>query len=248
MPWAVLGHIFDEKVISAGVDTVINQNTASLLNSKMKPITSADQTIIALCVGDDDSTNVDADGAKDGVIYPAGVPIVMDAAELLPSGGKVAVFGSLHMMSNVYAFSSTHQTPLYNFEVVNWLSHPEKRGVAELSAEIKGLSRSARTRSNGAATVSAAIGASIRAQELRAKIIDEFDFSSSNIESTLDSFITYLDRQDRSGIAELSHEIKMVLDRVRYSVVENPDAIDKLGKKITMLEDLYRRSINAGRR
>ncbi len=238
-------HLFDNRVISPEVKSIISKGSASLLNSKMKPITAADKTIIPICYGDDDTYNIDSDNAGNGVIYPKGTPVVVDAAEVMPSGGKVAVFGSPHVSAGFYANTAAHQTPLYNFNVFTWLSHPaKKRDVEELSREMSYISEGSEdiVAEDGSVNQSAVISASIRADKTSAKLLEQFDYTNGKIETSLDNFLRFFEGGSVSNLNSFSDVIKKVLDRVRYETVENPQLMVTLKDKINLLEELYKKS------
>lgn len=242
-PWLVMPHLFDAGIIAADVKAVICSSTASVLNSHMKPVTPADKTIIPLCYGDEDCTNIDSDKSGDGVIYPAGSKVVIDAAEIMPSGGKIAVFGSQHFGSQVYNYTSRHQTPLYNFSVVNWLAHPSKKGVEELSSEINSMSPGTAPdnktlRSDENLSETAVIGASIRADEVFKNIEKEFDPASPKIVESLDHLIDHI-KTDKIS----TDVIKKVLDRVRYGAAEDSALMNKIRPKIEIIEEYYQRML-----
>ncbi|HNY10317.1 MAG TPA: MBL fold metallo-hydrolase [Candidatus Wallbacteria bacterium] len=239
-------HLFDDKVISSEVKSIISKGSASMLNSKMKPITSADKTIIPICYGDDDTYNIDSDNAGNGVIYPKGTPVVVDAAEIMPSGGKVAVFGGPHVGAGFYANTATHQTPTYNFNVFTWLSHPaKKRDVEELSREISYISEGSEDiiSEGGEVNQSAVISASIRADKTSAQLLEQFDYSGGKIETSVDNFLRFFEGGSISNLNNFSDVIKKVLDRVRYETVENPQLMVTMKDKINLLEELYQKSL-----
>ncbi|HNY13107.1 MAG TPA: hypothetical protein PKK26_16080, partial [Candidatus Wallbacteria bacterium] len=241
--WVVFSHIFDRRVVPAEIMASLLASGASIVNSAMKPVTAADKTIIPLASGDDDTYNVDADGAGDAVIYPAGTPIVMDAAEIMPSGGKIALFGSQHFGSAVYQFTGQHQTPLYNYNVISWLSRQAKNGVEELSNEITSMSSGAASEKHSAVTSkTAVIGATIRADEFFSNIEKEFDPSSTKLEAELDSLIKHV-KADKTPAAETAAVIKKVLDRVRYGAVQDTQLMNRIKLKIAILEDHYQKLI-----
>lgn len=241
VPYLIFAHLFSPKIVSQDVKQIITRNTASMLNAKMKPITAADKTIIPVCYGDDDTYNIDADKQGDGVIYPKGTPVVMDAAEIMPSGGKVAVWGSFH----VYSYSPDPQTETYNYNVVHWLSKASKKKLEDLTEEIADISENAApvapNSENG--EHSAVISTTIRAEETAKRLLDEFDYSAGKIEASTDNFLGYFSGKDGKKLAGFSGVIKEVLDRVRYEAAENPELMAKMKDKISALEDLYNRSL-----
>ncbi len=246
MKWVLLANCFDRKIIPADVRAALFSGTASMLNSNMAPITSADKTVIQLAYGDGDCTNIDADASGDAVIYPDGVPVVIEAAEIMPSGGKIAVFGSQHFGTAVYTFTSQHQTPDYNFSVIKWLSHTAKKGVEELSDEITSMPAArngASSRKQSAASETAAIGAAIRADEVFNNLEKEFDPASPKLEESLDRLIKHVKTDKVSAANETAAVIKTVLDRVRYGAAQNPELMNRIKPRIEVLEEHYQKLI-----
>lgn len=243
MGYLVFGHVFNPKIISSDVALMLAKGSSSMLNSKMKPITSKDKTIIPICSGDDDTYNIDADNQGDGVIYPKDTSIVIDAGEIMPSGGKVAVFGATHIDSGVYTYSSSNHTPIYNYNVIAWLAKPAKRDVGELSDEISQISESSVEDQNGSeVNDSAVISSTIRAEKTSKKLLEQFDYSNGKIETSIDNFLNFFKNNKIQNLNGFSSVIKKVLDRVRYEAAENPETLETLKDKIKELEDLYTKS------
>ena len=243
MAYLLFMHLFDKKIIPAEVGIIICKGSASMLNSKMKPISAVDKTIIPLCFGDDDTYNIDSDNMGDGVICPKG-SIVIDAAEILPSGGKVAAFGGFHIDSGAYSNSSSQQTHIYNYAVVNWLARPAKKCVDELSDEMAYINEDTNNAvSEGEFNQSSIIGASIRADKISKKLLDEFDYSNNKLESSIDNFIKFFNEGNVKNLSSFSSVIKKVLDRIRYEAAENPDLMINISPKINSLEELYNKSL-----
>lgn len=244
MAYLLFMHLFDRTIVSPEVKMLIVKGSASMLNAKMKPITASDKTIIPIAYGDNDTYNIDSDNAGDGVIYPAGVAIVVDAAEALPGGGKVAAFGGFHIDGGAYTYSNNNNTHIYNFDVINWLAHPAKKRVHELSTEMTYISDDTKnTLEDGEINQSAVISNTIRAEKISKKLLEEFDYSNDKIGASIDNFIRFFDGANVKYIGSFNGVIKKVLDRVRYEAAENSDILTNSGDKIKALEDLYYRSI-----
>jgi len=241
VPYLIFAHLFSPKIIAADVKKVIFRSTASMLNAKMKPITAADKTIIPICYGDENTFNIDSDKKGDGVIYPKGTPVVMDAAEITPSGGKIAVWGCFH----IYSYSPDPQTETYNYNVVYWLSKSSKKRFEDLSEEMTDISESANQAQpkDGENEDSAVISTSIRADEVSKRLLDEFDYAPEKIEASTDHFISYFGEIDSQKLAGFSGVIKEVLDKLRYEAAQNPELLAKLKDRITALEDLNNRAL-----
>lgn len=244
MAFLLFMHQFDRKIVSPEVKMVVIKGSASMLNAKMKPVTAADKTIIPITYGDDDTYNIDSDNAGDGVIYPAGTTVVVDAGEVLPGGGKVAVFGGFHIDSGAYSYTNNNQTHVYNYDVIKWLASPAKKRVDELSTEMTYISDDTKnTIAEGNLNQSAVIGTAIRAEKIAAQLLEEFDYSSDKIESSIEHFIRFFDGGNAKYIPSFSGVIKKVLDRVRYQAAENPEVMERAGEKIKSLEELYHKSL-----
>lgn len=246
MAYLLFMHLFDKNIISPEVKMLIIKGSASMLNAKMKPITAADKTIIPLTYGDNDTYNIDSDNAGDGVIYPGGIPIVVDAAEVLPGGGKVAAFGGFHIDGGAYTYSKNNHTHIYNFDVVNWLARPAKKRVHDLSTEMTYISDDTKNVvAEGEINQSAVISNAIRAEKISKKLLEEFDYSNDRISASIDNFTKFFDGGNAKYIGGFNGVIKKVLDRVRYEAAENPDIIINSGDKIKTLEELYYKSLKS---
>ncbi|OQA77163.1 MAG: ComEC family competence protein [bacterium ADurb.Bin243] len=244
MAYLLFMHQFEKSIISPDVKMMIVKGSSSMLNAKMKLITAADKTIIPITYGDDDTYTIDSDNAGDGVVYPAGSKVVVDAGEILPGGGKVATFGGFHIDSGAYTYSANNQTHVYNFDVVNWLARPAKQRVDELSAEMSYISDDTRnSAAEGEVNQSAVISTSIRADKISKELLEEFDYSADKIEASIDHFVGFFNGGNAKYISSFSGVIKKVLDRVRYEAAENSELMQKSGDKIKALEDLYHRSL-----
>jgi len=165
----------------------------------------------------------------------------------MPSGGKIAVFGSQHFGTAVYTFTTQHQTPDYNFSVIKWLSHTAKKGVEELSDEITSMPAArngAPSKKHSAVTnETAMIGAAIRADEVFTNLEKEFDPASPRLEESLDRLIKHIKTDKSSAANETAAVIKTVLDRVRYGAAQNPELMNKIKPRIETLEEQYQKLI-----
>lgn len=248
MAFLLFMHQFDRNIISPEVKVMVVKGSASMLNAKMKLITVADKTIIPLTYGDEDACSIDSDNAGDGVVYPAGSGVVVDAAEVLPGGGKIAAFGGFHIDSGAYTYTKNNQTNIYNYDVIKWLATPAKKRVDELSEEMTFISDDTKNAAaEGALNQSAVIGTAIRAEKVAAKLLEEFDYSADKIETSIENFIRFFDGANAKYIPTFSGVIKKVLDRVRYQAAETPELLEKSGHKIKALEELYHRSLKMNR-
>jgi len=246
MPWVMLAHLFEPSIISGDVKTILLSGSASVLNANMQPVTALDKTIIPLCYGDNDCSNIDSDGTGNAVIYPAGGKIIIDAAEIMPSGGKIAVFGSQHYSGNLYNFTSQHQIPVYNYKVINWLAHKAVRGIKELAAEITAVADNKNNiNDNNSNKESAVLGASIRAASAFEKLEKEFNSAALKVEDSIDKLILYVKTDNNGNIAEKSALIKKALDRARYEAAQNPDLLKVIQSKIDFLQETYEKLNNS---
>ncbi len=246
MAYLLFMHLFDKNIISPEVKMLIIKGSSSILNAKMKPVTAADKTIIPLAYGDNDTYNIDSDNAGDGVIYQGGTPVVVDAAEVLPGGGKIAAFGGFHIDGGAYTYSASNHTHIYNFDVINWLSRPAKKRVADLSSEMAFIDDDTKlSAAEGDFNQSAVISTAIRAEKISKKLLEEFDYSNDKIGASIDNFIKFFDGENSKYLCGFTGVIKKVLDRVRYEAAENSELLKNNDDKIKALEELYYKSLKS---
>jgi uncharacterized protein YdeI (BOF family) len=129
-PWHVLWHNFPAAFdlgIGVNVDIVVGFSGCSIHGVDELGISTTLTTgngITVTVVGDDDTYQFDGDGNADHFVYPAGASIPMAAVQMLPGGGRIAVWGdSSESFSNSYTYvpGDGYQNEIYNMETIYWL-------------------------------------------------------------------------------------------------------------------------------
>ncbi len=129
-PWGVLWSDFpglDETGIGANVDTVVGYSGCSIygVDGTGTPVPLASGNGLTVTVqGDADVYQIDNNGLADYFVYPDGVLIPMAAVQVLPGGGRLAVWGdSDESFSDSYTYvpGDGYQNEIYNLETIYWL-------------------------------------------------------------------------------------------------------------------------------
>ena len=203
----------------------------SILNGKYKPIKTGDG-IISISKTSTSAKNSDGDGNGDAVIYPASSAITIDGAEILPSGGKIALFGSTHILSSVYNYSSSNQTPLYNRDVIRWLSKKGKVKFEDIAQQLT-IGNIANDKLN--AEIYKDI--SIRHTNLEEGLLRKFDKMS--LTESLPEIISTLKKLTFSQRRSISPTIRTIMNRARTKCFGNIELMERVRPQLEELERIY---------
>jgi uncharacterized protein YdeI (BOF family) len=145
-PWGVLWHNFpgvSETGIGVNVDIVVGYSGCSIYgvdgSGNPVPLTTGNGVTITV-QGDDDTYQFNNDTVPPLYTYTVGTTVPMAAVQVLPGGGRIAVWGdSDESFSNSYTYvpSDGYQNEIYNMESIYWLlGRPlEKWTVAKARAD-----------------------------------------------------------------------------------------------------------------
>lgn len=232
--WVLKPVDFDRHVISKSVKTIIAQSSCSILNGSYKPVTESDN-LFRLAVTSVKATTIDADEAGDAVAWPAGKAVVIDGAEILASGGKIALFGSYHVLPAVYNFSATNHTPVFNQNVVSWLCRPGSLRVQDLAARLS------HTPDDDTNALRAARGVAELRDETRHRLIERF--AGMNARKALPEIIRLLNSTEAAERIELTEALKGILDRVRGECMRDEGLFQDLHRDLEVLDRFYQEGI-----
>jgi competence protein ComEC len=125
------------KIVSSQIKGVLCSNSCSLVSADKKPFNSISGVFVTTR-GNTNFANIDTDSNNDAIIYPKNINIPISAVQILPSGGRIAVFGSSYQLSNsVYTHSTSHQTDRFNLEIAQWLSSFDKKDLNNIFVKIQ---------------------------------------------------------------------------------------------------------------
>lgn len=134
-PWKAFITRFPATSIIKGVDKLLTLSACSLINSQGSGLTAGPNRFL-LATGDDDSFNAEADALNDGYIYAShtpNLPVPVAAAEDLGTG-RVACIGERWYEDKWYAPSATLKIPLFNLQIIDWLSSGRVKSLRALLA------------------------------------------------------------------------------------------------------------------
>jgi competence protein ComEC len=224
-PWFLNVSTFPSNAIK-DVQILLSQSSASLLDANMKPLTATGKVIL-FATGDTDTYNIDSDGANDAVIYPKGTKVALDAGEVLPKGGKIAVFGAGHMSSNYYYYTSKHQTPIYNYCVVRWLALGSAKDSGELVENLRDLSR--------VDSPARALEQIVRYDDSKKELLERLDPLAPEFDKNLFSLVESLsDPEAREQLVPVARE---TLQRLRFLSLQDPALGEKFRPSLDKLEN-----------
>ncbi len=133
-PWRFFVTTFPaDHITTGGVKQLLTKSCCSLLNKDMKGLKSL-KNLYVLASGDNDTYNIEVDGKADGVIYASmttKLPVPIAACEDLGTG-RVACIGDKFYQDSYYNPKSELQTPLFNSQVISWLSLSKEKTLKEL--------------------------------------------------------------------------------------------------------------------
>jgi hypothetical protein len=148
-PFHVLWHNFpawQETGIAVNTDIVVGFSGCSIYGvdefGTPMPLTTGNGITVTI-YGDDDTYQNDDGGDGFYFTYTAPYTIPMAAIQLLPSGGRIAVWGdSSESFSDAFTYvqGDYYQNEIYNMETIYWLlGHPmEKMDIAEARFDAEG--------------------------------------------------------------------------------------------------------------
>lgn len=133
-PWRMFVKTFPNPAISGKeVDKLLIRSGCTLLNSQMKGL-SPTNSLFLLATGDDDSYNTESDDMGDGYIYASHTPLLpipIVAVEDL-GFGRVGCVGEPLYQDNFYGNQGDQKTPIFNRNIVGWLSLGRDKTIKQL--------------------------------------------------------------------------------------------------------------------
>jgi hypothetical protein len=133
-PWRFFVSTFPaQHIVTDGVKQLLMKSCCSLLNKDMKGL-KAMKNLHILASGDDDTFNIEVDDKNDGVIYASmstKLPVPIAACEDLGTG-RVACIGDKLYQDSFYGPKTQMQTPLFNSQIISWLSLSKEKTLKEL--------------------------------------------------------------------------------------------------------------------